>query len=83
VAKELDCFYKQTRGKYERKTECKVCVASRSRNWYKQNLERKREHNRKWNEHNPEKMRSIKLKYQYGITQDKYEDMIKEQGGGM
>lgn len=40
---------------------CKICACERTRNWQKENPERKRENERRWREKNPERERAIHL----------------------
>lgn len=55
------------------------------KNWEAKNKNRRKEWKRKWKEENPEKLklsqRKVQLKRKYGITIEKYEELLQKQNG--
>jgi hypothetical protein len=52
-----------------------------AKEWRKNNPEKSREISRKWNKANPEQRRDTQLKYLYGLSLDKYNEMVSKQYG--
>lgn len=52
-----------------------------NRRWIEANPEKARKAVRRWHENNPEKRREHKLKREFGITHEQYEQMLADQGG--
>lgn len=64
--KPLEEFWKTPKGKYGRRSKCRVCLIVRGCNWLRKNTRRQR---------------SLVLQRRYGITLEDYEQMLKAQEG--
>ena len=60
---------------------CKQCVRLNSRIHYSNNKEAKAIQARKWAKANPDSRRSTRLKFNYGIDLDKYNQLFQNQKG--
>lgn len=77
---EADRLSKQ---KYVDNNSEKVKASQKKANkkWKDSNLEYNNEHSKKWNKKNPEKVKSYRLKREFGITLEQYNIMFTNQNG--
>ena len=69
--KPLDQFYRKSDALDGRQRRCKPCSHKATSEWNKANPEKQRRH-----------LRRRDLKKKYGLTEERYELMLDEQGGG-
>ena len=74
--KTLDCFYKQTAGKYGVAAHCKLCHSNMSISWAKRNPETVKKINSKYRQNNTEKLKErhdewYKKNREYRLSQKK------------
>jgi len=68
-------------------TYCKVCSYERYRHRYEkyrakpENRERARRRTKAWTKANPDRVRSRHLRRKYGITQERYDELLRAQKG--
>lgn len=60
---------------------CKICSLARARKWYRENPEAVKKTKRKWSRENPEKRQRSQHKHRYGVSSERYNQMLLEQGG--
>lgn len=77
--KPLDAFRNERKRKNGKSSQCRLCRAE----WYQNNLARERERGRNWHKENPERSKrntqDFKLRKNFGITIEQYEQMLLEQ----
>lgn len=79
VEKPLEEFRLDNRGKFGRRTTCKVCHSNYSNIWHKKHREESTRATTSWRRNNPEKVKKQRLSFQlkkYGLTIDQYEKML-------
>jgi hypothetical protein len=70
--KELSEFYNSSKSKDGKRFECKVCSNAASTAYAKKH----------WQEKIQPKSRGYRLKHRYGLAQEDFDALYKEQGGG-
>lgn len=88
--KPLDDFYRRELSSDGRGVWCKECMNEQTREWRRENRdayrERHREYHAEWRRRNPdivrEHQRRADLKKSYGMTEDDFHEMLRDQGGG-
>lgn len=95
--KPLTAFCREKNGRDGYRTDCKVCFAARSKQWYLRNREHVVARVKAWQHANPERVkatrdaarprrraidRDARLRRVFGLTSDQYAAMLTDQGGG-
>lgn len=80
-AKALSEFHKNKRTKDGHSSRCKECAKSVTRDWYSKNPERAKASSLQSRKNNPDSYWRRYYKRQYGITLERYEEMLAQQGG--
>lgn len=88
VLRPVSEFYTQASAKDGRYPYCKPCARVKSKQHYRDNVERQSENNRRYRELYPEKCkknpviaRAYWLRTKFGITQEFYDELMERQGG--
>ena len=90
--KSFSEFSKDRHNKHGLQSKCKACQASyqrehreesneRTRRWAKNNPEKRKEAQRKYDRANPDKAMAKHLRRKFGITLDEYNRLLEKQGG--
>jgi hypothetical protein len=86
--KNISEFYFSNKKKGYRFSECRPCADVRTKRYYTLNeaeKKRRRESAKEWARANPEKIkvfsRKTRLKREYGLTLDQYQQMVSSQSG--
>ena len=79
------CFYPALCNRTGLASKCIDCDAKRRKTYYASNVPKFRENARNWKKVNPERarvsMRNARLRREYGVSQQRYEEMLAGQGG--
>lgn len=85
IPKDLSEFCRNRSASDGLSYHCRRCRSQVGRAFYAKNPERGRQRAKNWNQRNPERARKVwkraKLKSLYGITLEKFEAMLRQQGG--
>lgn len=82
--KPLDAFPPRKSGRDGRRNECRTCHGARLRRWHAENPGKYTEYSSRCRERNPERDAANKLRTRctaYGITPERYWEMLEEQDG--
>lgn len=75
----LDSFYRRKNGTYY--SVCKVCCAEHQRERWKKNKDRVKSIQKRYLEKNPDARVNTLLKNKFGITLERYNEVLSSQGG--
>ena len=78
-SKPLDEFGRQKGRKDGKASWCLKCAREYSREWKKANRLRRNQYMREWKKANPDKESKNRVKTLYGITAERYDQMVAEQ----
>lgn len=85
INKPTDLFKISKTAKRGHRAVCKECDAKSNKEWRVDNKDYKDIKDRLWKENNPDKVRNSYYKYnlkrKFNLTEEAYNDMLKEQGG--
>lgn len=77
--KEESEFYRNRTKRDGLDTQCKICHLARSKKWQSENPEARKKASRKWRQKNPEGQQRAYYKHEYGISLERYNQMLQEQ----
>jgi len=80
-SKSLDEFHKNSKSLDERQSACKSCQIERNQKWSAANKDYKKQRDRQWYTTNKDQINSRRRTLRYGLTEDQYQSMIRDQAG--
>lgn len=77
--KPVSAFYPRKDTKKGHTAQCAACVKERAAKWYRENTARARANRAEWHTKNRERQAAYKRRTVYGLTEDEYAQMLREQ----